>query len=165
MEVTLRRRQSPTTYESSTSSSWPILKWSQKKRTFFLRVVTSLDGFEEGWFLEASPHRKSSILTTKQENIVKLKHLHSFVGLYKILHMATPATSQILVPLEEEVASKDSTNRVNWTDTLAQRFREAKAHIKNTQTLYLPHPDDQLVIKRRSPELSRNRTHGIRDKG
>ena len=97
--------------------------------------------------MEVSPHRKSSIVNAKQEQITKVKHLRSFIGLYKTLHMATPATSRILAPLEDAVAGKESAAYLDWNHALTQRFREAKAHIKNTQTLYLPHPDDQLVIK------------------
>ena len=64
--------------------------------------------WKKGGYLEVLPHRKSSILNTKQENITKVKHLRSFIGLYKTLHMATPATSWMLAPLEEEVAGRDS---------------------------------------------------------
>ena len=61
--------------------------------------------------------------------------------------MATPAISRVLAPLEEAVAGKDSLSFLDWNHSLTQRFREAKSHVKNTHTLYLPHPDDQLVIK------------------
>ena len=66
-----------------------------------------------------------------------MKHLQSFIGLYKTLHMATPTMSRILAPLEEEVAGRDSTEIINSMHSLVQRFREAKAHINNTHTLYL----------------------------
>ena len=102
---------------------------------------------KKGGFLEVSPHRKSSILNAKQEQITKVKHLRSFIGLYKTLHMATPAIYRVLAPLEDAVAGKDSSSFLDWNHSLTQRFREAKSHIKNTHTLYLPHPEDQLIIK------------------
>lgn len=49
--------------------------------------------WRKGGILEASLHRKSSILNTRQDHVTKLKHLRSFIGLYKTLHMATPAIS------------------------------------------------------------------------
>ena len=116
---------------------------------------------KKGGFLEASPHRRSSLQNARQENITKVKHLRSFVGLYKTLHMATPATSRILAPLEDAVAGKESADPIDWTHSLSQRFREAKAHIKNTHTLYLPHPDDQLVIKTDAAQSSPGIGHTI----
>ena len=55
--------------------------------------------WKKGGFLEVSPHRKSSILTARQDQITKVRHLRSFIGLYKTLHMATPAISRVLAPL------------------------------------------------------------------
>ena len=75
--------------------------------------------------------------------------------------MATPHTSRILAPLEEEEAEKESSDAVTWTHTLTQQFQEAKAHIKNTHTLYLPHPDDQLVIKTDTGQSSPGIGHTI----
>ena len=75
--------------------------------------------------------------------------------------MATPATSRILAPLEDAVAGKESADPIDWTHSLSQRFREAKAHIKNTHTLYLPHPDDQLVIKTDAAQSSPGIGHTI----
>ena len=61
--------------------------------------------------------------------------------------MTMPAVSRVLAPLEEAVAGKQSTDPITWDRSLLQRFREAKIHIKNVHTLYLPHPNNQLVIK------------------
>ena len=60
---------------------------------------------------------------------------------------ATPGVSGVLTPIEEAVAGRNSNNPLEWTHSLSQRFKEAKSHIKHTHTIYLPHPDDQLVIK------------------
>lgn len=55
--------------------------------------------------------------------------------------------SRVLAPLEEEVAGKNSNDLIFWTNSLTNRFKEAKRHIRHTHTIYLPHPSDQLVIK------------------
>ena len=75
--------------------------------------------WRKGGILEVSPHKKSS-LNSRQDHITKVKHLMSFIGLYKTLHMATPATSRILSPLEEAVAGKDSNPFLDWNHSLTQ---------------------------------------------
>ena len=50
---------------------------------------------KKGGFLKVSPHCKSSILTAKQDQITKVRHLCSFIGLYKMLHMATKLSKEI----------------------------------------------------------------------
>ena len=61
--------------------------------------------------------------------------------------MATPGISRVLAPLEEAVAGKNTNDPVLWTNSLINHFKEAKSHIRHADTIYLPHPDDQLVIK------------------
>ena len=46
--------------------------------------------WQEGGYLSVSPHRRTSLLKTKEGNITKVKHMQSFNGLYKTLHMVTP---------------------------------------------------------------------------
>ena len=89
---------------------------------------------EERRLPKVSPHRKNSLLNTKFEQLTKVKHLRSFIGLYKTLNMATPTMSQILSPLEEAVAGKDSSDPLDWSHSLTQRFREAKSHINRAHT-------------------------------
>ena len=88
----------------------------------------------KGWiwrerFLEVSPHRRSSLLNTKEENISKVKHMRSFIGLYKTLHMATPAMSRFITPLEDTIQGLQSSDPYVWNHSASQRFREAKSHI------------------------------------
>ena len=49
--------------------------------------------WKKGGTLTVSPHRKNSLTTIKQQNIIKTKHMRSFLGLYKTLRMATPSIS------------------------------------------------------------------------
>ena len=94
-----------------------------------------------------SPHRKNSLINTKEEDIKTVKDMRSFIGLYKTLHIATPAMARFVTPLEDSVQGLQSKDKYEWSHAASQRFREAKTHIKTTHTLYLPHPSDQLVIK------------------
>ena len=103
--------------------------------------------WKQGGFLEVSPHRRSSLLNTREEDITKVKHMRSFIGLYKTLHMATPAMSRFITPLEDTIQGLQSSDPYIWDHSASQRFREAKSHIQHSHILYLPHPNDQLVIK------------------
>ena len=73
--------------------------------------------------------------------------MRGFLGLYKTLHMATPAISQVLAPLEDQVAGALPGNKFQWTHEASQSFREAKDHLDKVSILYLPSPEDQLMIK------------------
>ena len=73
--------------------------------------------------------------------------MRSFIGLYKMLHIATPAMSRFVTPLKDTVQGLQSSDPYTWTHAASQRFREAKSHIQHEHTLYLPHPKNQLVIK------------------
>ena len=50
-----------------------------------------------------------------------------------------------------------------WDNFLLQRFREAKSHINRAYTLYLPHPDEELVIKTDATEDSTGIGHTVYD--
>ena len=62
--------------------------------------------WKKGGTLSVSPHRKNSLMNMKEHNITKVKHLQSFLGLYKTIQMATPGFSHVLAPLKEAVAGQ-----------------------------------------------------------
>ena len=102
--------------------------------------------WKKGGKLEPSPHRRNALVNTKQEDVVTVKDMRSFVGLYKTLRRASPNMAQLMAPLEEAVADKDSKEPFPWNHTLEMRFREAKSAVDNMHTLYLPSPSDKLVM-------------------
>ena len=73
--------------------------------------------------------------------------MRSWVGLFKTLHIVTPRISEILSPFEAVTAGKESKESLPWTHDLESKFREAKEHIDKLVTLYLPSPDDQLLLE------------------
>ena len=103
--------------------------------------------WKEGGRLEASPHRKIALTNTKVENIKTIKDMRSWVGLFKTLHMVTPQIATILSPFEAATAGKDSKEAFEWNYTLEKQFGEAKENIDKLVTLYLPSPQDQLVLQ------------------
>ena len=94
-----------------------------------------------------SPHRKITLTNTKIDDIKRVQDMRSWVGLFKTLHIATPHISNILSPFEEAVAGKDSKDSFRWDFELEKRFREAKESLNDLVTLYLPSPDDQLLLE------------------
>ena len=60
------------------------MKVEPNKTIIFLKSV-NIAGWiwQQGGFLSLSPHRKSSLINTKEEEITKVKHMRSFIGLYK----------------------------------------------------------------------------------
>merc|ERR1711867_351277 len=137
-----------TTSVSSKKCTWPTSEPKPGKTIIFPKSA-DISGWvwEKGRFLKVSPHRRSSLLNTKEEDIKTVRDMRSFVGLYKTLHIATPAMLRFITPLEDTVQGLQSKDKYVWDHAASQRFREAKSHIKINHTLYLPHPTDQLVIK------------------
>jgi hypothetical protein len=72
--------------------------------------------------------------------------MRSWVGLYKTLLIATPNLATIMDPFDQATASQDSKDKVIWTTELASAFRIAKNHIDSISDLYLPSPNDQLLL-------------------
>jgi hypothetical protein len=102
--------------------------------------------WKEGGRLLPSPHRQLALKNTKQEDIVTVKDMRSWMGLYKTLLIATPHLATILDPFDTATANRDSKEKIDWTPQIAQAFATAKDHIKNIKELYLPTPNDQLLI-------------------
>ena len=100
-----------------------------------------------GGHLEASEHRKLALTNTKIENIKTVKDMRSWIGLFKTLHIVTPNISKILSPFENETAGKESRETFEWNYNLEKKFREAKESIDKLVTLYLPSPNDQLILQ------------------
>ena len=117
--------------------------------------------WKQGGLLEVSPHRKNSLTNTKTEHISTIKHMRSFLGLYKTLHITTPAMSRILAPLKESVAGKESKDPYIWTHSLTQRFKEAQSHINNAHTLSSSSKRSASHQTRCSSQFTRHWTHII----
>ena len=103
--------------------------------------------WEQGGFLSASPHRKLGITNTRIEDIKTVKDMRSWIGLFKTLHIVTPNITNILEPFEVETAGRDTNDKFYWTHELETMFRQAKKKIDNQVKLYLPAPEDQLIME------------------
>ena len=143
------------THEEATNTYADILKKLHQanikisaKKTHIFPLTADILGWtwKQGGRLLPSPHRQLALKNTRQEDVITIKDLCSWVGLYKTLLIATPQLAQIMDPFDQETASKESREKVTWTDPLSAAFRAAKNHIDNVQELYLPSPQDQLLL-------------------
>ena len=123
------------------------LKVSADKTKVFLDSVDILGWvWQKGGFLAPSPHRMNSLKNTSFNDIATIKDMRSWLGLYKTLMQASPNLTLILDPFDKVIADRDSKDAVNWTETLKMQFTKAKEAIDSIQTLYLPDPNDQLLL-------------------
>ena len=124
------------------------LKITPEKTKIFPKSADMLGWiWEEGGHLKASPHRQLGLTNTKIEDIKTVRDMRSWVGLFKTLHIVTPRITEILSPFEAETAGKDTKDKFEWTFELESLFRDAKEQINKQVKLYLPSPDDQLIME------------------
>ena len=123
------------------------LKVSASKTHIFPDQVDVLGWvWKKGGKLEPSPHRRNALVNTKKEDVITVRDMRSFVGLYKTLRRASPNMAELMAPLEEAVADKDSKEPFPWSHELEVRFKAAKSAVTDMHTLYLPSPSDKLVM-------------------
>ena len=123
------------------------LKISPGKTVIFPKQVDILSWvWNQGGFLTPSPHRKQALSLVTTEQISTIKDLRSYIGLYKTFAECTPNITAVLDPFDKLTGGKDSKDLVTWTPELKHSFQLAQKHISSMQELYLPKPDDQLII-------------------
>ena len=123
------------------------LKISPSKTNIFLPSVDILGWvWKQGGFLEPSPHRKIALKNTKPEDIKVVKDMRSWLGLYKTLIPASPNLTILLDPFDQTTADRDSKEPYIWDRDLNNAFSKAVTALDSLVNLYLPHPDDQLLL-------------------
>ena len=68
------------------------------------------------------------------------------MGAYRTFFRCKKNMSYILRELEEFQAGKKSSDKLQWNEHLKTKFYESRQEMKNLDELYLPKPDDQLVM-------------------
>ena len=144
------------------------LKISSEKTKIFLDSVDILGWvWTKGGFLKPSPHRINSLKNTTVNDIKTIKDLRSWLGLYKTMMNATPNLTLILDPFDKIVSDKASNDEVQWDESLKISFNKAKEAIDTMQTLYLPSPQDQLLLvvdAAKSPPGLGHTLYAVKDK-
>ena len=123
------------------------LKVSPNKTKIFLKSVDVLGWvWQQGGFLAPSPHRVNALQNTKKDDIKTVRDMRSYIGLYKTLLPASKNLTVLLDPFDRMVADRESKEPFIWDRQLEQAFIKTTAAVADLQTLYLPHPSDQLMI-------------------
>ena len=123
------------------------MKISPAKTILFPKQVDVLSWvWKEGGYLSPSPHRKLALQKVTHESIKTVKDMRSYLGLYKTFIDCTPNLTNFLDKFDQLVGSKQSNDEVTWTPELVLAFNKSKEHISQMKDLYLPRPEDQLII-------------------
>ena len=100
-----------------------------------------------GWVLSGhewlpSKHILSALTAASPPKTVK--QLRSFLGSFKQLNASLPKYAETIHELEKAVAGRNSSERLNWTDTLNESFNAAKKLANNPVGIAEPRPTDLL---------------------
>ena len=102
-----------------------------------------------GWIwslgrIQASPHRVATLSTCSIPDTVK--GLRSFIGAFKVLARVLPKAGNIIAPLDEMVAGRQSKDKLEWSDHMKEIFLQAQRSLSSTKSIVLPRPEDVLWI-------------------
>ena len=93
-----------------------------------------------------SDHTIVSLGKTKVEQLVTVKQINSWKGLYKTLIGHLPALSNVMSPFDIAAGGKNCNEKFAWTPALTSAFNEAMKHLDKINQTFLPEPSEQLVL-------------------
>lgn len=120
------------------------LKLSASKTVCCPSTVTILGWVWNDGTLKASPHRLSALETIPPPPTVT--KLRSYIGSYKFLSKVIPSYSKVLAPLDEAVAGKASTDKLVWSESLLDAFKQSQRQLSQAKVITMPRKEDQLQI-------------------
>ena len=89
-------------------------------------------------------HRLNALSHCEVPNTVK--SLRSYIGAYKYLSRVLPCYAEVLKPLEDMCAGKESSEKIIWSEDLTAAFEKSKAHLKKVKPVALPKRTEELNI-------------------
>ena len=120
------------------------LRLSASKTIICPRKAVVLGWIWSNGTLQASPHKLAALSAVAPPSTVQ--GLRSFIGSYKVLSRVLPKYAELLDPLDQVTAGKDSRERIQWSDELLIAFKKAQQALDNHKTISLPRSDDALWI-------------------
>ena len=102
-----------------------------------------------GWIwssgtIQASPHRVSALSIAEPPQTVRA--LRSFIGAYKVLSRVIKGYADLLHPLDQVVAGRNSSEKIEWSDELLHQFKKLQESLKDCKIITLPRHNDELYI-------------------
>ena len=122
------------------------LKLSPTKTVICPASTTILGWVWSQGTLKASPHRISALEAVDPMKLTTVGQLRSFIGSYKYLSRVLKSYSDYMGPLEDAVAGKSKSEKIQWSETLINNFKKAQNHLSTNNTLTMPRRNDQLKI-------------------
>ena len=102
-----------------------------------------------GWIwkngtLEVDPHRINPLTICAPHTTVK--QMRSFSGAVRSICRCIPQYARFLCELEDVVAGKDSSTKIEWNTSFKFFFEEAQSALRHQKIICLPRPSDQLIL-------------------
>ena len=136
------------------------LKLSPKKTACFPNKLDLLGWTKEGKFLIPDPHRQNTLLTAAKPTNVK--EMRSFLGTYHTFYKCQANQNTLLAPLTKTISNNPpGGQKIRWTPELEQVFRKAQEAASQLDKLYVPKPEDQLVMTQDYAQKGTNMEAGI----
>lgn len=120
------------------------LSLSPSKTTISPRSATILGWVWSQGCISASPHRIAVLSSCSPPDTVR--GMRSFIGAYKMLSRVLPNCSQLIAPLDDAIAGKQSGDKISWTENLNEHFVSAQKSLDSHKSITLPKSTDQLWI-------------------
>ena len=124
------------------------LKLSPNKVRIFPNEATIFGWVVKNGKITPDPHRQLALTKTKYTDIIKIKDLRSWMGVYKTFLIAMPGLAGLMDPFDKFVAGvKDNKSDIIWTNSLIQAFETATERAKDSiKYLALPKRNEQLIL-------------------
>ena len=129
----------------SAHSRWPLMTGSPKAGTTVCPTTTMIIGWV--WNLgtiQASSHRIATLASC--DTPLTVKAMRSFVGAYKMLARVIPGCSALLAPFDSVTGGRQSSEHIEWNDSLQEAFKRAKDKLQTRTTITLPRSTDELWL-------------------
>ena len=120
------------------------LRLSAVKTIIYPRKATILGWVWSNGTLQASLHKLAALSSVKPPSTVQ--GLCSFIGAYKVLSRVLARYADLLDPLDQATAGKESREKIAWSDELLLTFKTAQHALENHRTITIPQPQDALWI-------------------
>ena len=123
------------------------LKLSPSKVRIFLQDSEVFGHRVMNGTIRPSDHIVSTLAGTKVQDLVTVKQVNSWKGLYKTLIRHLPHLAFYMEPFDHASKSLAASSTFDWTRPgLVAAFNAATAHLDQVRATYLPRPDEQLCL-------------------
>ena len=112
------------------------LRLSASKTVICPKQATVLGWIWSTGTLQASPHKLAAL--SSAEPPATVQGLRSFVGAYKVLIRVLPKYSDLLDPLDQATAGRESREKLTCSDELLLAFKTAQKALQNHKTILYP---------------------------